>query len=66
MTEPACVEPTDEDVAAIVAVLLAQRAESPAADPPVSGWVQVARLERVDRWGQPTRLSRLAMESTKE
>lgn len=66
MTEPVFGEPTDEDVAAIVAVLFAHPFELSISEPPISGWVQAARLERVDRWGQPVRLSRLAMESTKQ
>ena len=60
MTEPNVrVEPTDEDVAAIAAVIFSEQAE-PIQEPPVpSPWLIAARREAVETWERPTRLSRL-------
>ena len=54
-----CVEPTDEDVAAIVAVLFQDDVEAEATVGPVqSRWLVASRAEAVDRWVQSSRLSR--------
>lgn len=60
MTEPRdIVEPTDEDVAAIAAILFSEQAEPIQELPTPSQWLIAARREAVETWEQPTRLSRL-------
>jgi hypothetical protein len=52
-------DPTEEDVAAIVALLLEEKAKTIQNMPPGSPWVVAARREAVEKWAEPTRLSRL-------
>jgi hypothetical protein len=61
VTEPTDrVEPTDEDIAAIAAIIFSEQAE-PIQEPPPqrSPWLTAARREAVETWEQPTGLSRL-------
>jgi hypothetical protein len=51
-------EPTEEDLAAIVAILLDEEAKTIQSSPIVSPWVAAARREAVEKWEQPARLSR--------
>ena len=53
------VEPSDEDVAAIAAVLFSEQAEPIQPPPKPSLWLVAARREAVETWEQPTGLSRL-------
>ena len=52
-------EPTEEDVAAIVAVLFSEQPKTVQQQPGPSPWVVAARREGVEKWEQPTGLSRL-------
>jgi len=52
-------EPTEEDVAAIAAVIFSERLETIQHQPEPSAWVRAARREGVEKWEQPTGLSRL-------
>jgi hypothetical protein len=51
-------EPTEEDLAAIVAILLDDEAKTIQNAPIASPWVAAARREAVEKWEQPARLSR--------
>jgi hypothetical protein len=49
---------TEEDVAAIAAVLFSEQSKSIQENgAPVSRWVQAGRLESVEKWEQPAGLS---------
>jgi hypothetical protein len=52
-------EPTDEDVAAIAAVLFSEQPETIQSSIQQSGWIAAGRLEAVEKWEQPNRLSRI-------
>jgi hypothetical protein len=52
-------EPTDEDVAAIAAILFTEQSEPIQEMPKPSPWLIAARREAVETWEQPTGLSRL-------
>ena len=54
-------EPTDEDVAAIVAVLFGERAETIQGNQQTdSAWALAGRMESVEKWMQPGKWSRLS------
>jgi hypothetical protein len=54
------IEPTDEDVAAIVAVLFGERAETIQINERTdSAWALAGRMESVEKWMQPGALSRI-------
>ena len=50
-------EPTEEDVAAIVAVLFSEQPKTIQNQPQPSPWAIAARREGVEKWEQPTGLS---------
>ena len=52
-------EPTEEDVAAIVAVLFGEQPKTIQETAVPSPWVIAARREAVEKWEQPTGLTRL-------
>lgn len=52
-------EPSDEEVAAIVAVLFDQQSELIESRPTRPAWAVAALIEGTERWEQPDRLSRL-------
>ena len=56
---PFLAEPTEEDVAAIAAVLFSEQQKTIQESAAPSPWVIAARREGVDKWEQPTGLSRL-------
>ena len=60
------VEPTEEEVAAIVAVLFAGEDPVKSPAPAISQWRQAALREGIDRWPQPIRLSRLSPEKNND
>ena len=54
------IEPTDEDVAAIVAVLFGERAETiQNSERTDSAWALAGRMESIEKWRQSGTLSRL-------
>ena len=53
------IEPTVEDVAAIVAVLFGEQTETIQESDWQSPWVAAARIEAIEKWKQPGRLSRV-------
>jgi hypothetical protein len=55
-------EPTEEEVAAIVAVLFADEQSESGLPISKSAWRAAARLDAVSRWPQPQRLSRPELE----
>ena len=61
MNEPEVgIEPTEEEVAAIAAVLFSERPESiQQAEAVVFRWALAGRLESIEKWEQPRGLSRL-------
>ena len=52
-------EPTEEDVAAIAAVLISEQPKTIQEPAMASPWVIAARREGVEKWEQPTGLSRM-------
>jgi hypothetical protein len=52
-------EPTEEDVAAIAAVLFSEQPKTIQETVMPSQWVIAARREGVDKWEQPNGLSRM-------
>ena len=61
MSEPHfAIEPTEDEVAAIAAVLFAKTPESiQQLDVKMSRWALAGKLESVNKWEQPRELSRL-------
>ena len=58
-------DPTDEEVAAIVAAIFAAQPEAEVRMPnQIDSWRLAARREGVERWTQPFRQSRLWKENT--
>jgi hypothetical protein len=53
------VEPTDEDIAAIAAIIFSAQTEPIQQPPAPTPWLTAARREAVETWEQPTGLSRL-------